>query len=162
MGVYSTEEMADRTRATATAWGMGERMFFQVGDPARFRFKDGYFDMVVSDGVLNQWADPERVLAELGRITKPTGAILIRDLVRPNRLAMSRHLQTHGAHYPDKLRGVHAGAVRAGFTPEEFLALSGTLNLDRVEVLADATHVLIERRGTDDPGSWVTERERYQ
>jgi SAM-dependent methyltransferase len=161
VGVYRTREMADRTSETAMEWGLAERMFFQVGEPRRFRFKDGYFDLVVSDCALNQWEDPAEVLAEIGRITKPSGAILIRDLLRPNRLQISRHIRKYGANYPERLREPHARAVRAGFTPEEFLTLSGALGVDRVRVLRDATHVLIERRGTDDPTSWVVERERY-
>lgn len=161
MGVYRTRAMADRTRDTALEWGLGERMFFQVGEPSRFRFKDGYFDLVVSDGVLHRWSDPSAVLAEIGRITKPSGAILIRDLARPSRFRIGSHIRQHGARYPKSLRGTFARSVRAGFTPDEFLTLSESLGLDRVRVLADETHVVMERTGSDDPASWVVERERY-
>jgi SAM-dependent methyltransferase len=161
IGAYRTKEMADRTRDTAMEWDLGERMFFQVGEPSRFRFKDGYFDLVISDGVLNQWADPVAVLGEIGRITKPTGAILIRDFLRPNRLQIASHIRKHGAQYPESIRYAHARSVRAGFTPEEFLELSQALGVEGTRVLADTTHVVIERRGIDDPESWVVERERY-
>lgn len=161
MGVYRTKAMADRARETAMEWELGERMFFQVGELSRFRFKDGYFDMVVSDSVLHEWEHPESVLAEVGRIAKPSGALLIRDLIRPGRLRIERHIRTHRNHYPEGLRDSYAASVRAGFTPQEFLELSKSLGVDRIRVLADDTHVVIERRGSDDPASWVVERERY-
>jgi SAM-dependent methyltransferase len=161
MGVYRTRSMADRARDTAIEWDLGERMFFQVGEPSRFRFKDGYFDLVVSDSILHLRQDPGPVLAEIGRITKPSGAMLIRDLVRPNRFAIGSHIRRYGANYPEKLRDTYSRSVRSGFTPEEFLALSRELGVEGVRVLADETHVVMERRGSDDPASWVVERERY-
>ena len=161
MGVYRTRAMADRARETAMEWELGDRMFFQVGELSRFRFKDGYFDMVVSDSVLHEWEHPEAVLTEVGRIAKPSGAILIRDLIRPNRLRIERHIRTHRKHYPEILRDSYTASVRAGFSPQEFLRLSESLGVDRLRVLADNTHVIIERRGSDDPASWVVERERY-
>lgn len=162
MGVYRTRAMADRARETAIEWGLGDRMFFQVGEPFRFRFKDGYFDFVVSDGFLHRWSDPALVLSEVARIAKPGGAVLIRDLLRPNRFRIASHIRRHGRRYPERLQGVHARAVRSGFTPGEFLDLSRALGADRVRVLADATHVVMERTGRDDPESWVMERERYR
>jgi len=161
IGAYRTKAMADRARDTALEWGLGERMFFQVGEPSRFRFKDGYFDVVVSDGVLNQWEKPDEVLREIGRITKRSGAILIRDFLRPNRFQISTHIQKHGANYPEQLRESFGRSVRAGFTVEEFLELSKALGVEGTRVLADSTHVVIEREGTNDPESWVVERERY-
>lgn len=172
MGVYRTRTMADRTRETALEWGLEERMFFQVGEPSRFRFKDGYFDMVISDGVLHQWADPTPLLREIRRITKPRGAILLRDLIRPPRLVISRHIRVHEEHYPRSLRETYGRSVRSGFTTDEFLAFASLLDQtgddqdtaarEPTTVLADDTHVVLERPGSNDPESWVTERERYQ
>jgi len=161
IGAYRTKAMADRARETALEWELGERMFFQVGEPSRFRFKDGYFDVVVSDGVLNQWERPDQVLREIGRITKPSGAILIRDFLRPNRFQISTHIRKHGVNYPEGLQESFGRSVRGGFTAEEFLELSKALGGEGTRVLADATHVVMERRGTNDPESWVVERERY-
>jgi SAM-dependent methyltransferase len=171
MGVYRTPTMADRTRETALEWGLGDRMFFQVGEPSRFRFKDGYFDMVISDGVLHEWPDPVPVLQEIRRITKPTGAILIRDLLRPPRLTIDRHVRQNAPKYPTALRGRYDRAVRSGFTTDEFLAFARLVDghpagvrpgETRTRVLADRTHVALERPGSNDPESWVAERERYQ
>ena len=162
IGVYRTLEMAESARQTAEAWNLGERMFFQVGEPGQMRFKTAYFDLVVSDGALHRFEDPPAVLDEIGRVAKPSGAILVRDLRRPGRLRMSRHMAAHRARYPEGLRDRFEAGVRAGFTPDEMVALVEASGLERARVLADETHVLVERRGADDPGSWVAERERYR
>ena len=49
IGMDTSGIMIERARETATAWGLGERAFFQVGDARRMRFKTAYFDLVISD-----------------------------------------------------------------------------------------------------------------
>ena len=60
-------------------------MFFQVDDLHQIKFKEHYFDLVVSDSALHRFENPSDVLTEINRVTKPTAGILIRDLLRPNR-----------------------------------------------------------------------------
>ena len=162
MGVYRSLPMAERARETAEEWDLGERMFFQVGEPGQIKFKTGYFDMVVSDGALHYSQDPVLVLREIGRVTKPSGAILIRNLLRPNRFQLYRHVSEHGPHYRGKLEGQFARAVLAGFTPGEMAALVDRAGIERARVVVDGIHVILERRGVNDPSSWVSEREKYR
>ena len=51
-------------------------------------------------------------------------------------------------------------SVRAGFTRREIDDLVGAAEL-RARVSSDRTHVFIERRGSNDPSSWIAEREKY-
>ena len=162
MGVYRSLAIAERARETAQEWNLGERMFFQVGEPGQIKFKTDYFDMVVSDGALHHFEDPIGVLREIDRVTKPSGAILIRNLLRPNRLRLTPHITEHGSHYRGKLEGHFATAVRAGFTIAEMGALVTRAGIDRVRVVGDDVHVILERRGANDPSSWVSEREKYR
>src|SRR5437867_6284021 len=97
IGMDRSSAMIERARETAAAWGLGERAFFQVGDARRMRFKTAYFDLVISDSTLHCFDDPVSVLAEIGRVLKPKGALLIRDLQRPNHFTMSRNIGEHGA-----------------------------------------------------------------
>src|SRR4026209_2191705 len=46
IGMDKSSTLIDRARETATAWGLGERAFFQVGDARKMRLKTGYFDLV--------------------------------------------------------------------------------------------------------------------
>ena len=160
IGVQRLGKIAERARETADAWELGERMFFQVGDPHQMKFKSDYFDLIVSDAALHRFVNPLEVLVEINRVTKASGAILIRDLLRPSRLRLSRHLTDHGRHYTGRLRSAFEASVRAGFTRRELDDLVGAARL-RARVSSDRTHVFIERRGSNDPSSWIAEREKY-
>jgi len=161
MGVYRTLQMAEHAREIAEDWSLGERMFFQVGDPTQMKFKTAYFDMVVSDGALHDFPNPLATLREIHRVTKPTGSILVRELRRPNRFSMSRHVARYGANYRERLRNRFEAGVRAGFTPIEFGAFAETIGIQRARIVAEEAHVILERPGANDPASWVREREKY-
>ncbi len=161
MGVYPSLQMAEGAREIAEDWKLGERMFFQVGEPTHMKFKTGYFDMVVSDGALHSFLNPMVTLREIHRVTKATGAILVRELRRPNRFRLSSHVNRHSSNYRDRLRNGFRAQVRAGFTPMEFHGFAQALGMARARVVAEESHVILERPGMNDPASWVREREKY-
>lgn len=161
MAVYSSVSMAERARQTAEEWDLADRMFFQVGEPHQMRFKTGYFDMVVSDGSLHNSSNPFETLRELSRVTKPSGAILIRDLRRPSRLGMSRHIARYQPCYDPRLQEWFETGVRAGFTAHELADFARRSGVERVQIVGDPAHVILERRGANDPASWIAEREKY-
>ena len=136
-------------------------MFFQVGDPARMKFKTGYFDMVIADRALHSVTNPSEAFAELHRVAKPRGAILIRELRRPSLFEFAGHLARHRTRYDPRLRDRFQAGVRAGFTPSELIEFAERAGVERARIIAEDTHVILERPGTNDPASWVTEREKY-
>ncbi len=162
IGVDSSSAMIDRARETATAWGLSERAFFQVGDARQMRLKSNYFDLVVSDDALHRFDDPVSVLSEIGRMLKPNGALLIRDVCRPNRFRMSKLLDEQTRHYGSRMRPQIETAMRAAYTAKELqkiLRASGLTGARLVEM--DELHIGIEREGVTDPNSWVSAREQY-
>jgi SAM-dependent methyltransferase len=161
IGVYRSLEVAERARETAAAWGLGERMFFQVGEAVDLRFKTGYFDLVLSDGALERASDPRMLLEEIGRVAKPSGAILLSQMARPSRLRMRGTIVQELAACPEALRARREASVRSGFTRSELRSLASTTRLDRVRVVGEGRRLFLERSGTDDPSSWVSEREKY-
>jgi len=161
IGVYRSLDMAERARQTAEVWDLGDRMFFQVGEPSGLRFKTGYFDLVVSDGALHYAQHPEELLAEIGRVTKPSGAILLGQRARPGRLRMAGVLSGGGRFCQGALGRRFEATVRAGYTRSELAECVAAAGLDRARVVADGERLFIERRGADDPSSWVVEREKY-
>lgn len=52
---------------------------FQVGDVAELPFPDATFDVVVSTLSMHHWADRAAGLAEIGRVLKPGGRVVIWD-----------------------------------------------------------------------------------
>lgn len=161
IGVYRSLEVAERARETAAAWGLGERMFFQVGEAADLRFKTGYFDLIVSDGALEAASDPRKLLEEIGRVIKPSGAILLSQMARPSRLRMRGAIVQELGACPEALRPRREASVRSGFTRSELRSLASTTGLGRVRVVGEGRRLFLERSGEDDPASWVSEREKY-
>jgi len=162
IGMDASVSLIDRARETAQAWGLGDRAFFQVGDPRQMRLKTAYFDIVISDLTLHVFNDPISVLREINRVLKPTGALLIRDLRRPSRLQMQRKVLAYASLYGDRLRPHVDTAMRAAFTRSELEALVRASGLERVHISEpDEHHLLMERKGESDPNSWIKTREQY-
>jgi ubiquinone/menaquinone biosynthesis C-methylase UbiE len=162
IGVDSSAQMIERARETATAWGLGERAFFQVGDARRMRLKSAYFDLVVSDSTLHCFDDPVVVLTEIGRVLKPKGGLLIRDLQRPGRLQMAKRIEEHSARYGSRMRQHIENAIRGAYTREELEQFVRAAGLERSRVVElDEHHLAIERTGESDPNSWIKAREQY-
>ena len=98
--------MIERARANADRPGDGDeqRPSFLVGDVASLAFPDGSFDLVVSTLSMHHWSDATAGLAEVGRVLRPGGRVLVWDL-RPGIVPF------HG-HVPDPLEHTHGSSLR--------------------------------------------------
>lgn len=72
--------MAARADARLAAAGLVGRVSFQVGDVAAMPFDDASFDLVVSTFSVHHWADARRGFAEIARVVRPGGRVLVYDL----------------------------------------------------------------------------------
>jgi SAM-dependent methyltransferase len=71
----------------------GDRRFEVVlGDACALPYPDGYFDTAVCVRVLHHFADPGPVLAELGRVTRPGGVLVLEYANKRNLKAIARHV----------------------------------------------------------------------
>jgi ubiquinone/menaquinone biosynthesis C-methylase UbiE len=162
IGVDESVAMVDRARETAKAWDLEERAFFQVGDCRRMRFKTAYFDIAVCDSVLHAFDDPIAVLAEIERVVKPKGAVLVRDLQRPTRLRMARRIEENVARYGQAMRPQIERSLQSAYSLRELRRIVKSSGLRGATVVeSDGDHILIERRGQTDPNSWIKAREQY-
>lgn len=80
VGVDRVPELLDRARERASAFA---NVRFVEGDAERLPFADGSFDLVVTLRTLHHVARPEVVLAELVRVTRPGGTLLVVDQIAP-------------------------------------------------------------------------------
>lgn len=78
-GVELSPGMLDLARAHAESAGVADRLMFRMEDVAATSFDDGQFDAAISYGSLHHWKNPQVVFAELVRIVRPGGQILIGD-----------------------------------------------------------------------------------
>lgn len=102
---------------------LAARLDFMVADANCLPFAGGSFDLVLCNSVLHHLENPARVLAEIARVVKPNGAILVRDLARPSRIAFPIHSRWGGRHYTGTMYKLYRDSLRAAYTFKELSAM---------------------------------------
>jgi ubiquinone/menaquinone biosynthesis C-methylase UbiE len=143
----SSHMIADAVANLAAAGPeLAGRVEFQIADANALPYPDATFDLVTCNSVLHHMAEPERLLAEIGRLVKPRGAVLLRDLRRPNRLLHGWHVSHHGRHYAGKMRELYEASVRAAYIAPELEKMVEASRLMGVRVFNEpSTHIGVER-----------------
>ena len=72
--------MVERASARAAAAGATDRLVFVAGDVAALPFQDASFDFIVSTLSVHHWANPAAGFAEVRRVLRPDGVLLVVDL----------------------------------------------------------------------------------
>jgi len=140
--------MIARARASLEAAGpaLAGRVEFRIADGNHLPFPDATFDLVTCNSVLHHFAEPEKLLFEIARLAGRDGAILLRDLRRPGRLAHPFHVRWHGRHYSGTMRKLYDDSVRAAYTVPELENLLESAPLSGVRVFEHySTHIGLER-----------------
>jgi ubiquinone/menaquinone biosynthesis C-methylase UbiE len=142
---------------------VGDRIHFSVGDAKRIPFADQTFDLVLCHNMLHQLPDPLITVKEIGRVTKPHGAILIRDVRRLPAAVMSMLLPLYCLRYHRMLRSLTYASYRAGLTIREFTGMASEAGIERARITRQfITHQSLERPAVPyvptaigRSGSWV-------
>jgi ubiquinone/menaquinone biosynthesis C-methylase UbiE len=114
----------------------------------RLPYPDGEFDIVLCNSVMHHLDDPLGTLDELARVAKPSGAVLVRDLLRPLAPLYGMHVRLFGRHYSGEMRRLYEVSVRAAYTIGEMkdMLRRSRLNDGRSRVFQRGlTHLGIER-----------------
>ena len=145
-GVDLSAAMLEKARNAAEEAGVADRLDFRLGDAKSLPFLERSFDLVLCNSLLHHLPDPLELLNEISRVSKPGGAILLRDLRRPSRLEFPFHALWFGRHYSGLMRQLYRASLRASYTPGELE------NLLRCSMLAGArvfrtgrTHIGLQR-----------------
>ncbi len=80
VGLDATEAMLAKARETAAKAGR-TNVRFEVGDAEALPFADAGFDAVVTRLAIHHFARPDRALAEMHRVLKPGGRLVVVDVV---------------------------------------------------------------------------------
>jgi ubiquinone/menaquinone biosynthesis C-methylase UbiE len=147
IGVDRSQKMIDEalSNLAATAPVTG-RLEFHLADGNRLDYPDASFDLVVCNSVLHHFAEPQNLLAEIARLAKPRGAILLRDLRRPSRLKYPFHVRWHGRRYTGAMNKLYRDSVRAAYTVPELQRMLDASPLCGARVFRHGTtHIGIER-----------------
>src|SRR5688572_3386429 len=152
-GLDAGPAMIDKARADAAAAGLDityEVLRLGPNGETRLPYDDAEFDIVTCNSVIHHLTDPTNALDEMARVTRPEGAILIRDLARPAFLfPYPLHVRIFGRHYEGEMRRLYEASVAAAYTPPELnqMLRNSHLNDDRTRVfMRGITHTGIERR----------------
>jgi arsenite methyltransferase len=80
VGVDMTDEMLAKSRSTAAALGIADRVEFREGLAESLPVEDGWADVVISNGVINLCADKRAVFEEIRRVLRPGGVLQFADI----------------------------------------------------------------------------------
>ena len=80
IGIDATPELLARAREEARQRGLRNLQFIE-GDAEHLPFPTHAFDVVTSRAAFHHFVHPERVLAEMKRVLKPNGRVLIADMI---------------------------------------------------------------------------------
>jgi ubiquinone/menaquinone biosynthesis C-methylase UbiE len=159
----ATEKLADDPRFRVT-----------LGDALALPFPDASFDAAVCVRVLHHFGDPKPLIAELGRVVRPGGLLVLEYANKRNLKSIARRLlrrqnwspfvlgsvQYKPFHYDHAPVGVRRALRAAGFVPERARAVSlfripSLTRRMRPAVLAGLEGPLQERLGSITPGPSV-------
>ena len=149
VGIDLSEAMLAKARNSAAAAGVEGQVRFEMADARRLPFPDRHFDLVMCNSLLHHAADPLATLNELARVTRPQGALLLRDLSRPSALAFPFHVRWFGRHYQGLMKQLFTDSVRAAYTLRELSDLLARSKIAGAQVFRRGqSHIGIERKSS--------------
>jgi arsenite methyltransferase len=80
IGVDLTSEMLTVARSAAEIF-KGGNVEFREGSLEKLPFQDGFFDLAISNGVLNLVPDKRAAFTEIARVLRPGGVLVAADLL---------------------------------------------------------------------------------
>jgi len=80
VGIDITAEMLEVARSASGSFNSGNIEFWE-GSIEQLPFEDGYFDLVISNGVLNLIPDKQTAFKEIARVLRPKGSLAAADLL---------------------------------------------------------------------------------
>jgi ubiquinone/menaquinone biosynthesis C-methylase UbiE len=86
LGLDTAQEMIKTANANAISLGFEGRVEFREGNIQSLPLPDHSLDFAISSLSLHHWSEPERGLAEIHRVLKSGGQLLLIDMRRDSRL----------------------------------------------------------------------------
>jgi SAM-dependent methyltransferase len=131
IGVDMTPAMLEKARANAAKVG-ASNIEFRLGEIEHLPVADASVDVVISNCVINLSPDKPRVFAEIHRVLKPGGRMLVSDLVltRPLPEAAKRDVD------------LYVGCVAGASLREDYLRLMRAAGLADVEVVQESAYTV--------------------
>jgi ubiquinone/menaquinone biosynthesis C-methylase UbiE len=149
-GVDLAQSMLIIGRSNVEAAGLNQRIRLERVDSKRMPYPDLEFDMLISNSLVHHLPDPLSFFGEIKRLVKPGGAILIRDLIRPeNDRIVNEIVEKIAGDYNPHQRQLFYDSLKAALTLDEVQALIDRIKLPNVKLTQSSDlHWTIERKKT--------------
>jgi SAM-dependent methyltransferase len=112
----------------AVAADPGHKGHYLAGEAYGLPFAAGAFDLVVTIGVMQALSEPARALAEMRRVLRPGGALVVEALNGQAAVALARRTIQRLRGWPSRVRAYRPSQMR-GWLAAEGLALERTAPL---------------------------------
>ena len=131
VAVDLAEHMLRVARANVERAGFTGRILLQRVDAKGLPAADGRFAAVFSNSIVHHIPEPARALAEIVRVTAPSGSLFVRDLLRPDTDAeVKRLVQTYAGDGNAHQQKMFDDSLRAALTLAEIRAMVRALGFD--------------------------------
>jgi ubiquinone/menaquinone biosynthesis C-methylase UbiE len=147
-GIDLAQSMLIIGQRNVAAAQLTQRIKLERVDSKRMPYPDLEFDMLVSNSLVHHLPDPLSFFGEVKRIVKLGGAMLIRDLIRPqNDQIVNELVAKIGANYDSHQQQLFHDSLKAGLTLEEVQELIDRVGLIQVKLSQSSDlHWTIERK----------------
>jgi ubiquinone/menaquinone biosynthesis C-methylase UbiE len=145
-GVDLSEHMLRHARAARDASAFADRLDYRRGDAKALEFADACFDAVYSNTILHHIPDPTPFLREARRVLREGGALLIRDLFRPDSAERVEELVArHASDATPAQQALFRDSLCAALTPDELRRVADTAGLAEAKLVVDTDrHVSLQ------------------
>jgi ubiquinone/menaquinone biosynthesis C-methylase UbiE len=110
-----------------------QRIRLERVDSKRMPYPDLEYDMVISNSLVHHLPEPLSFFQEVKRLVKPDGAILIRDLIRPESDREIDNLVSQlGEEYDPRQQELFRDSLKAALTLTEVQSLLDRVNIPNV------------------------------
>ncbi len=128
--------------------GLMQRIRIKRVDTKRMAYPDLEFDMLISNSLVHHLPDPSSFFREVNRLVRPGGAILIRDLIRPENDAIVNDLVAQvGENYDARQQQLFRDSLKAALTLAEVQDAIDLVGLSEVQLTQSSElHWSIQRK----------------
>lgn len=128
--------------------GLQNQIVLELVDAKQLPYKDGQFEMAISNSLVHHLSDPLPFFVELGRVLQPHSAICIRDLIRPSDEATMNYLvESIGNEYNAHQKKLFRDSLHAALTIDEVNQLILQAGIQGVKVYQSSDRHWTAERG---------------
>jgi ubiquinone/menaquinone biosynthesis C-methylase UbiE len=135
LAIDLADSMLELGRQNVARAGLAERIRLERIDAKQLPFTAGHFAGAISNSIVHHIPEPLAVLAEMARVTRPGGLLLVRDLARPvSAIVLDKQVAMYAAGASPHQRQLFRDSLHAALSLDEIRSLVERLGCDPLGV----------------------------